>query len=132
MKAIRFMAAFLLVLAGCNKSITTISSSYSGNFILTSPLDVPLSGKMHIKFSDVNFTGAGDSSILPYIGTGVFKLSGDSIFFTQTGPVPEIFGRGSILEGGFFLEQNTDSLVFSRKSVDGLIGPEVRYQLHRD
>ena len=132
MKTLIVIAGMLILCGSCNKSATVAPKNYSGDFVLNSPIDIPLASKMHIRFSDLNFTGAGDSSLLPYIGAGVFKATEDSIYFTQTGAVPAIFGRGSILEGSFLLEQNADSLVFSRKAAAGSITPDLIYRLKRD
>ena len=132
MKALIAIAWLLTLLGGCSKSVTITSITYSGNFNLTSPIDIPLNSQLRLTFTGVNFSGSGDSSVLPYIGGGVFKLKGDSIYFTQTGAVPDFFERGSILEGSFLLEQNADSLVFSRRDAAGTVGQEVIYRLRRE
>ncbi len=131
MKTLLAVAGTLILFGGCSKSESVESKVYSGVFVLNSPIDVPVSGRLSVKFTGVNFAGPGDSAVFPYVGTGVFKLSGDSIYFTQTGAVPNTLGRNTILEGGFLLERNDDSLLFSRKSPTGTLSEELFYRLKR-
>lgn len=125
MKNLVYSVLVLLIATACDKdesgSLESLSSTYKGFFIRSSPNAKYQPSEVTLIFTDSTFEGTSSISKYPAICKGTYKLSGREIEFTNSCFFTADFDWSLILSGKYEIYPEGEGIIIARNTAGGVM-----------